>query len=381
MNFIERPDAKATTTILTQRIPNVLITTLAMQKMFTYTDECPQEIGWLGTAYRDGNVFTIDDVFLFKQEVSAVTTEITPEGLEEFATELLAEENGMEIWNNMKVWGHSHVNMAISPSSQDDKQMQEFQGVGHDWFIRLICNKKGELAVDVYDYEAGLVFKNVPWERVLSEEEEAYLHQTIELRKQLEEAIKQIQEAMQEVAERGIDEQKVAIKAEMAEKVLKKTYTSTYQRPATTLTTYTPKKFVNAIGRYVGNDWKTWAEKPPTLAEVLADASATIPERHITLEVKEQIADVDECKRFTILHDEEDVYKYFDTAELDYLSYCNNIYELRSDTKDYGYENQFSKSDLQMILKVAHQVGAEKFMNEYNYGYGTDSYGLPLTFK
>src|SRR5690606_11009605 len=108
-------------------------------KMFIYVDECNDEIGWLGTAKimegNEHNIVFIDDVFLFDQEVHATTTEITPEGLTEFANELIEMgDKGIEIWNNIKVWGHSHVNLGVSPSGQDDKQMKTFRDGGHDWF-------------------------------------------------------------------------------------------------------------------------------------------------------------------------------------------------------------------------------------------------------
>ena len=66
------------------------------------------EVGWLGTVYYNSehNYYFVSDVFLFDQEVHGTTTEITPEGLADFATELLQREDGMEIWNNMKLWGH-----------------------------------------------------------------------------------------------------------------------------------------------------------------------------------------------------------------------------------------------------------------------------------
>ena len=82
--------------------PKVYIDIKAMNKMKEYVRQSSLEIGWLGTARRFSNQIFIDDVFLFKQEVHSTTTEITTEGLNEFAMELLSQEDGINIWNNFR---------------------------------------------------------------------------------------------------------------------------------------------------------------------------------------------------------------------------------------------------------------------------------------
>ena len=117
-----------------------------------YVQLSNKEIGWLGEAYKNeqSNYIYIKDVMLFKQEVHMTTCEITPEGLSDFAEELLQLKNGMDIWNNLTVWGHSHVNMGVSPSSQDHDQMKVFKDGGHKWFLRIIANKSGELETTLF---------------------------------------------------------------------------------------------------------------------------------------------------------------------------------------------------------------------------------------
>lgn len=123
----------------------------ARQKMEIYCDLSTGEIGWLGFVKDLGeNGFLIEDVALLKQEVHSTTTEITPEGLLEFWGNT-APEDQLKI----KLWGHSHVNMGVSPSGQDNDQMEYFKD-GNPWFIRLITNKKREYHIDIYDYENGI---------------------------------------------------------------------------------------------------------------------------------------------------------------------------------------------------------------------------------
>ena len=185
INFNERKDAKTTVKVNDHTQPYVAIDPNALNKMAAYVNGCTDEIGWLGTVEKvEGNLYHIQDVFLFKQDVHATTTEITPEGLSEFASELLQQEDGMEIWNNMKLWGHSHVNMGVTPSGQDHSQMNAFSEGGHDWFMRLIANKKGELKIDIYDYALGLEYHDVKWERIPFEEEKSILEQLEKLQEQ-----------------------------------------------------------------------------------------------------------------------------------------------------------------------------------------------------
>lgn len=216
--FKERSNPATQIKVVEELTPTVYIKERALIKMNIYVDECADEVGWFGTAYRgeDGNIL-IDDVFLFDQEVNATTTEITPEGLSEFAQEVMSnKEDGVEIWDNLKMWGHSHVNMPLTPSAQDDKQMVEFKEGGHDWFIRLIANKQGLLKVDLYDYEAGVAYLDLPWYQEVSDEQQVIYRQ-----------IQELTEKLEAISKATHEEEHPLIKAEMAKKVRKKVYART----------------------------------------------------------------------------------------------------------------------------------------------------------
>ena len=95
MNFIQS-STKPSVQVLDTFLPIIIISKDALSKMQLYCELCNTEIGWLGTAfYKDKSVIYIADVFLFKQDVHSTTTEITPEGLSEFAEELLQQEGGL----------------------------------------------------------------------------------------------------------------------------------------------------------------------------------------------------------------------------------------------------------------------------------------------
>jgi len=123
----------------------------ARNKMEIYCDLSEGEIGWLAYVEKfDKQGFLITDCALLKQEVHSTTTEITAEGLLEFWNSTPPDRQ-----SQIKLWGHSHVNMSPSPSGQDDSQMDYFKD-GNPWFIRLITNKKREYHIDIYDYENGI---------------------------------------------------------------------------------------------------------------------------------------------------------------------------------------------------------------------------------
>lgn len=147
------------------RIPKILILPLAFEKMSQIVKQSDEEVGWLGAVERDLNGdFYIEDVFLFEQEVNSATCEITPEGLAKVADELLGREDGMELVNSIRLWGHSHVNMGCFASAQDETQMHVFEEGKPEFFIRLIANKNGEMKFTLMDYERQLRVDDVSWE-------------------------------------------------------------------------------------------------------------------------------------------------------------------------------------------------------------------------
>ncbi len=163
--------------------PQLFIAQIALEKMGRYVGFCSEEISWLGVAKRQigdfsqgiGDVYIIEDVFTFAQDVSAVTTEITPEGLGSFALQILEQkpQDAMEILNHLRVWGHSHVDMNVAPSHQDDAQMEVFASSvaesSQNFMLRLIANKKGDTRVDIFDYTHHASFYNTPWTVLLDD--------------------------------------------------------------------------------------------------------------------------------------------------------------------------------------------------------------------
>lgn len=265
MDFFKLSATKPSVKVLEECVPDVIISQNALVKMQLFIDNCTDEIGWLGTAIRQNNIIFIQDVFLFNQEVHAATTEITPEGLSTFAEELLKDPNGMEIWNNIKLWGHSHVNMGVGASGQDDAQMVTFREGGHDWFLRIIGNKKGDIRVDLYDYKNGIIFNDLKWEDQISQEEQNLYDQMM----LIEQMIAKLQKDRVAYFEKEI-------KAEIALKVKKKTWA----------TTQTTTGWGRNATRNTGNH---------TLVDTVGDEKKTTP---LLYGAKSVIANEEDIKRF-----------------------------------------------------------------------------------
>lgn len=132
--------------------------------MLLYVERAPLEVGWQGTAVRQGNDFIIDRVYLLKQTVSAATTDLSVQGRDELCMELLGQgAAGVEAVNNLRFWGHSHVRMEVEASGRDEATMREFEEGGLPWAIRGIFNKLGRGKFSLFLYEDGMRIDDVPW--------------------------------------------------------------------------------------------------------------------------------------------------------------------------------------------------------------------------
>lgn len=306
--------------VLEPCIPQIIISPLALDKMKVYVDECDEEVGWLGTAERQGRDIYITDMYLFEQEVSSVTTDIDEASLTAFAQELLQREDGVEIWNNIRVWGHSHVKMATNPSGTDEDQMETFVECGHEWFIRIIANKLSSLRVDLFDYKQGVIYNDLPWTTGLSKEEAYIYEQIVKLESQLDLISEKRMEAIQPT-----------IKAEIKEKVKKKAWGNykNYQTQSTYHTTnytthttpMTDKSNVYTLPTTDDDDW---------------------------------------------IKDEEDISAYLDESTLLEIGECTIFSEVADILEMYGYDKYFSLRDVNKIWSYAVDLVKAKYFEGSN---------------
>ena len=135
-------------------------TDIAWQKMQALVREFDKEVAWHGIAFRDEdpdkNAYTITDILVYPQEVTGatVTTDQT-----KYQTWLMDHDD--DVFNNIRMQGHSHVNMAVSPSSVDTDLYERILDQLDDtmFYIFLIWNKRGEKTVKIYDLAKNILFE------------------------------------------------------------------------------------------------------------------------------------------------------------------------------------------------------------------------------
>lgn len=146
--------------------PRVTINNEDWLMIQTIVEKSKEEVGWLSCvdkSIEDGIItYNINKVYVPKQDVHAVTCEITDEGLQELYEGFILSGQD-EIVNKLRCWGHSHVNMGVSPSSQDETQFLEFSQ-NCDFFIRLIVNKQDDINISILDKENNLIIDNLDLE-------------------------------------------------------------------------------------------------------------------------------------------------------------------------------------------------------------------------
>lgn len=139
----------------------------AARTMQLYARLCSDEVGWLGRVVRDtdgeADGYVVEEVYLVEQEVHGATTELSEAGMSKLYTELLAKPNGVDLANQIRFWGHSHVNMQCTPSGQDIKQLRQLASQNADgWYLACIINKRDEMNMMLALGGGSLVLQQLP---------------------------------------------------------------------------------------------------------------------------------------------------------------------------------------------------------------------------
>lgn len=140
------------------RKANVFFTKIAWDKMQALIKEFYKEIAWHGLAYRgeDGSDdYFITDILVYPQEVTASTVTTDQE---KYQMWLMQQED--DVFNNIRMQGHSHVNMGVTPSSVDTSLYDRILDQLDDdmFYIFLIYNKKGDKTFKIYDLAKNVMF-------------------------------------------------------------------------------------------------------------------------------------------------------------------------------------------------------------------------------
>jgi len=136
----------------------IWLTMEAYQKIVTLVVEFSNEVGWHGAVTRiSDNEFVIEDIYVYPQEVTASTVNTNQEAYTEWLYKL--DDN---TFNNIRMQGHSHNNMGVSPSGIDDKHRQQIldQLEPDMFYIFMIWNKSLSIHTLVYDMQRNILYED-----------------------------------------------------------------------------------------------------------------------------------------------------------------------------------------------------------------------------
>lgn len=127
----------------------------AYMKMYTLVEQCPTEIAWHGMVSRAGNIFEISDIIMYPQFVSGGAVET-----DEMEYTNWMMDPDLDI-NQVRLQGHSHVNMGVSPSPTDTTYMERMLSVlpDDDYYIFMIVNKHKAMSIWIYDFSQNVIFE------------------------------------------------------------------------------------------------------------------------------------------------------------------------------------------------------------------------------
>lgn len=141
------------------RKATVYFAEVAWLKMQTLIREFDKEVAWHGIAYRGNDKskdeYYITDILVYPQEVTGATVNTDQEKYEMW---LMQHED--EVFNNIRMQGHSHVNMGTTPSSVDTTHQEKILAQLEDdmFYIFMIWNKRGEKTIKIYDLAKNILF-------------------------------------------------------------------------------------------------------------------------------------------------------------------------------------------------------------------------------
>lgn len=133
---------------------------VAWLKMQALVREFDKEVAWHGIASRGdddaANEYYIDDIVVYPQEVTGTTVNTDQVEYQKWLMEL-----DDDTYDHLRMQGHSHVNMGVTPSSVDTALYEKMlDGLPEDdFFIFLIWNKKNDRTIKIYDLKKNILFE------------------------------------------------------------------------------------------------------------------------------------------------------------------------------------------------------------------------------
>ena len=133
----------------------------ALQSLMASQLPAKSEFGF-GVEYkpqvRKQRIYTIDDIAVYPQLATGATVESDDDKYNAWTRQLIREHGPARV-NEIRMQGHSHVNMACVPSGTDLKYYSDELKDYDDYYIFMIVNKKREKFIRIHDFQLGMVFE------------------------------------------------------------------------------------------------------------------------------------------------------------------------------------------------------------------------------
>lgn len=131
---------------------------LAYSKTIALIMSFSDEVAWHGLVSRTApNEFLIEDIIVYPQIVSGATVNTDQE---KYTTWLY--DCSDDVFNKIRMQGHSHVNMSVSPSSVDSSHREKIldQLEKDMFYIFMIWNKSLKTHVLIYDMANNILYED-----------------------------------------------------------------------------------------------------------------------------------------------------------------------------------------------------------------------------
>lgn len=142
-----------------QRKATVYFVESAYRKFQALVKEFDKEVAWHGITYRgqdeSKDEYYITDILVYPQEVTGATVTTDQN---KYQTWLMNHDD--ETFNNIRMQGHSHVNMGVTPSGVDENLYESILAQLDDtmFYIFMIWNKKNDKTCKIYDLAKNILF-------------------------------------------------------------------------------------------------------------------------------------------------------------------------------------------------------------------------------
>lgn len=142
--------------------PVILIEADTYVKMLELVKQSTVECSWHGLVKKSKKkgVYLIYDIIVFPQVNTATTTSTDEKEFAEWQMNLISDPS-FPI-EDLRMHGHSHVNMNVFSSSVDDKYQKDLltKVEDGDYYIFIIMNKKMDICTLLYDMDQNILFEN-----------------------------------------------------------------------------------------------------------------------------------------------------------------------------------------------------------------------------